>query len=361
MKNLIRITCFLLVGFIIWGCNSSALKLTEAGVSKELAVYRANSISNVQYDLQVAIQMGDQSPIMGQIIIKADINDMSNPLILDFKEKEEYLSEVSVNGKKIDFEFENEHIIIEKDHLLTGANTVDINFRVGETSLNRNKDFLYTLFVPDRARTAFPCFDQPNLKAKYNLTLTIPTEWQAIANGAIQSSTAQENQKTLVFEETKPLSTYLFDFVVGDFEVIERDVDGRKMTMLHRETDSLKVANNLDAIFNLHKTSLDWLDDYTGIEYPFQKFGFALIPSFQYGGMEHPGAITYKASSLFLDETATQNQLLGRASLIAHETAHMWFGDLVTMDWFDDVWMKEVFANFMAAKIVNPSFPEINH
>ena len=77
--------------------------------------------------------------------------------------------------------------------------------------------------------------------------------------------------------------------------------------------------------------------------------------------MEHAGKILYNASGLLLDESATQNQMLGRASVIAHETAHMWFGDLVTMRWFNDVWMKEVFANFMAAKIVNPSFPEVNH
>ena len=77
--------------------------------------------------------------------------------------------------------------------------------------------------------------------------------------------------------------------------------------------------------------------------------------------MEHAGAIFYNASGLMLDESATQNQLLGRANVISHETSHMWFGDLVTMKWFNDVWMKEVFANFMAAKIVNPSFPEINH
>jgi len=85
------------------------------------------------------------------------------------------------------------------------------------------------------------------------------------------------------------------------------------------------------------------------------------MPAFQFGGMEHPGAIFYNANGLMLDESATQDQLLGRASVIAHETAHMWFGDLVTMQWFSDVWMKEVFANFMAAKIVNPSFPSINH
>src|SRR6202034_4679136 len=85
------------------------------------------------------------------------------------------------------------------------------------------------------------------------------------------------------------------------------------------------------------------------------------IPSFQFGGMEHPGAIFYNSSTLLLDQSATENQLLGRANTISHETSHMWFGDLVTMRWFNDVWMKEVMANFLAAKIVNPSFPEVNH
>jgi aminopeptidase N len=131
--------------------------------------------------------------------------------------------------------------------------------------------------------------------------------------------------------------------------------------MFHRETDPDKVARNREAIFDLHGAAIRWLEDYTGIEYPFGKFGFVLIPPFQFGGMEHPGAVTYRASSLMLEESATQAQMLGRASLIAHETAHMWFGDLVTMRWFDDVWTKEVFANFMAAKIVHPSFPEVNH
>jgi aminopeptidase N len=131
--------------------------------------------------------------------------------------------------------------------------------------------------------------------------------------------------------------------------------------MFHRETDAKKVARNREAIFDLHAASLAWLEDYTAIPYRFGKFDFVAIPSFQFGGMEHPGAVFYNASSLLLDESATENQLLGRASLIAHETSHMWFGDLVTMRWFNDVWMKEVFANFMAAKIVNPSFPKVNH
>ena len=131
--------------------------------------------------------------------------------------------------------------------------------------------------------------------------------------------------------------------------------------MFHRETDAEKVARNREDIFDLHAVALEWLEEYTEIAYPFGKFDFVLIPPFQYGGMEHPGSIFYRQSGLMLDESATQAQYLGRASLIAHETTHMWFGDLVTMNWFDDVWTKEVFANFMAAKIVHPSFPEVNH
>ncbi|MDP6755905.1 MAG: M1 family aminopeptidase, partial [Candidatus Marinimicrobia bacterium] len=228
-------------------------------------------------------------------------------------------------------------------------------------SLNRNEEFLYTLFVPDRAATAIPCFDQPNLKGKYTLTLHTPLDWNALANGPLIKEEKSKNSRTFYFGETKPVSTYILAFATGKFDIITQSRNGYEMTMFHRETDSAKVARNADAIFDLHGDALEWMENYTGIKYPFQKFDFALIPGFQYGGMEHPGAIFYKDASLFLESSATKSQYLSRAGLIAHETAHMWFGDLVTMNWFDDVWTKEVFAGFMGGKIVNPAFPEINH
>src|SRR6185503_4072060 len=147
----------------------------------------------------------------------------------------------------------------------------------------------------------------------------------------------------------------------GRFSIEQAERNGRAVRMFHRETDTAKVARNREAIFDLHAAALDWLERYTAIPYPFGKFDFLLVPAFQFCGMEHPGAIFYNANGLLLDESATQDQMLGRASVIAHETSHMWFGDLVTMRWFDDVWMKEVFANHMAAKIVNPAFPAVNH
>lgn len=156
------------------------------------------------------------------------------------------------------------------------------------------------------------------------------------------------------------MSTYLFSFVAGKFKSVTQK-PGLEMTMLYRENNPEKLQVSTDTIFKLHQQSLDFLEKYTNYKFPFQKLDFASIPGFQYGGMEHVGAIQYRESTLFLDNSATDSEKLDRAKLIAHETSHMWFGDLVTMKWFDDVWMKEVFANFMADKIMNPIFPKVNH
>ena len=122
-----------------------------------------------------------------------------------------------------------------------------------------------------------------------------------------------------------------------------------------------KTLTLRDDIFKLVFDSLDWLEDYTGIPYPFDKYDFIVIPDFQYGGMEHTGATLYNDRRIFLSKQPTTAELLNRASLIAHETSHMWFGDYVTMKWFDDVWTKEVFANWFATQIMRPLFPEVNH
>ncbi len=331
------------------------------GVSLELARHRAATVSNLHYRLALSVPSEFDDNIEGTIDIEFTLVDNAGPLQLDFREDADKIISVVVNGNGITPRIEDEHIVIPASDLTEGANRVSIDFLAGETSLNRNPEFLYTLFVPDRARTAFPLFDQPDLKATYTLTLTVPEDWTAMSNAPVEVVDKAGNVSVYRFQRSDLISSYLFSFVAGKFEEIEREVNGRALTMLHRETDAEKVARNIDDIFNLHAASLDWLEEYTGIQYPYQKFGFALIPAFQYGGMEHVGAIQYRADSLFLDESPSETRLLGRAGLIAHETAHMWFGNLVTMEWFDDVWTKEVFANFMAAKIVNPGFPTIDH
>jgi len=341
------------------------------GVPLDVAIRRAAVIFDLRYDLWLTIPKALADPITGTTRITFDLRDNTTPLVIDFDTSRDHVKSVKANGADATFVYVNGHIVLPNTALKVGRNAVEVAFTAGNDSLNRSEDFLYALFVPARARQAIPVFDQPDLKARWTLTLKYPSEWKAVSNGAEGKETitmwstsppAEPGSATTVtFDETEPLSTYLFSFVVGDFKVETATRSGRTFRMLHRETDAAKVARNKDAIFDLHAAALAYMEQYTGVPYAFGKFDFVLIPAFQFGGMEHAGKILYNASGLMLDESATQNQLLGRASVIAHETAHMWFGDLVTMRWFNDVWMKEVFANFMAAKIVNPSFPNVNH
>ena len=357
--KLTNFTLFWPVVLCFWSCQSSFSDSTPvSGVSRELAVKRKAEITDLNYRLFFSIPDRREAPIAARAVIGFEYGSSTEPLVLDFREEDSKIKSVYRNGNRVSYRTENGHLILSPKK---GYNEIEIDFTAGELSLNRSDEYLYTLLVPDRASTVFPCFDQPNLKARFELTLETPLGWRAMGNGALKDHRTENGRQKYSFAVTQPISTYLFAFTAGRFREEVRKVGARTMTFHYRETDSVKVNRNLDEIFNLHIAALDWLESYTGIPYPFEKFDFAAIPTFQYGGMEHVGAIFYRESGMFLDPNATQNQLLGRASLIAHETAHMWFGDLVTMDWFDDVWLKEVFANFMAAKIVNPSFPEIDH
>ena len=333
----------------------------DPGISLTLAEERAARITDLRYDATFRIPTARTERVTGHLTVTFALSETSGPIAFDFAQPADHVTSVGANGSLIEPRVENGHVIVPRRALVMGQNTIELSFVAGDEALNRHDDFLYTLFVPARASLAMPVFDQPDLKARWRLTLNLPPGWTAVANGREAGRMTAEDRVSLIFDETEPISTYLVAFAAGRFTMDAAERDGRVFRMYHRETDEDKVAQNRDAIFDLHARALAWLEDYTGIPYPFGKFDFVLIPSFQFGGMEHPGAVFYNASGLFLDESATQGQRLGRASLISHETAHMWFGDLVTMRWFNDVWMKEVFANFMAGKIVNPSFPDVNH
>lgn len=344
----------------------------ERGVSWQLAEHRRQTLSALEYDFSLVIPNARNLPITGEATLRfrfALNNDENFPLVIDFVDAASRLDSMTVNGKSGEWSIVEDHVLIPAALLEDGDNSVTLVFEAGDAALNRSTDFLYTLFVPDRAHFSLPLIDQPNLKGSVAWTITAPHDWQVVANGSElnvdtvlgNDPNQSQNQSVRTFARTEPLPTYLFALAAGKFQRETRTIDDREMTMYHRETDRGKVDANADDIFALHAQALAWLEDYTNIKYPFEKFDFVLIPAFQYGGMEHPGSILYREASLMLDVTATQTQILARASVIAHETAHMWFGDLVTMNWFDDVWTKEVFANFMAAKIVNPAFPEVDH
>ena len=359
MKNIQYL--ILTICLLLSGCQTDkkSHKLYEEGISLELAQLRKQEIKDLKYELSFSIPEQKQEAVEGEARIRFSIQNPQE-IILDFRESADKIKEVSVNGQPTEYTFLNEHIILPKSASQNGENEVYIRFTAGNQSLNRNDEFLYTLLVPDRARTVFPCFEQPNLKAKFTLRLEVPIEWETVSNTSIDSESITNGRKSIVFQPTEPLSTYLFSFVAGKLKKVEYADGERVLTAYHRETDPKKVAQ-LDIIFQQVASSLHWLEDYTDIPYPFAKYSFIILPGFQYGGMEHTGATLYNDTRMFLSEHPTPDEELARTELIAHETAHMWFGDLVTMDWFDDVWTKEVFANYFAARITEPLFPDVNH
>ncbi|MCW3807663.1 M1 family aminopeptidase [Plebeiibacterium marinum] len=357
MKTLLS---FFVLVLLVLSCQNKKKDSYQTGVSIELAQQRSADISDLKYHLEMEIPDSLNQAVKSKAILQFIKKDAKSPLVLDFTS--DNVERVLVNGQKVFFALENEHIIIPSKYIIAGENKVEINFEMGEGALNRNEKYLYSLFVPDRARTAIPCFDQPDIKGMVSYSITMPQSWSAITNGVADFlEEVAGGLKHVTFTRSKPISTYLWAFAAGEFSKTTREKGGRPVSIYHMEKDSAKVERCKESIFSQVFHSIKWLEDYTNVAYPFKKYDLVCIPSFQFGGMEHPGAVYYRQELLFLDENPTQDDLLSRAQLIAHETAHMWFGDLVTMKWFSGVWQKEVFANFIADKIVKEQFPEVNH
>ncbi len=341
----------------------------DEGISRELAQWRKTTIEGVEYTLLFDLVANKGVAQVGFTL------DAPQDIILDFRQTE-LVKDVRAfdSNESVEYSLRNEHIIIPESETRAGRQGFSVHFNVDNQSLNRRDEFLYTLLVPERARTLFPSFDQPDMKAHYRLSLAIPEGWEAVSNTPITTPeydaedwydmvfghTLPEGMKIVSFARTEPLSTYLFSFVAGEFQKRTYDDGRHRFSAYHRETDPKRLAQ-LDDIFREVASSLDWLEEYTGIKYPFAKYDFVILPGFQYGGMEHTGATLYNDTQMFLGENATLEERLRRTQLIAHETAHMWFGDYVTMRWFDDVWCKEVFANYFAARMAEPLYPTVNH
>ena len=345
------------------GCCHNSNNEILSGVDYTLATQRKADISDVRYDINFLIPRALTESVLCDIEIRFSLHEPCD-VLLDFRDTEritEIIFKEISHPEQWQSWLRNEHIVIPREMVTAGENAIRIRTSVSDQSLNRNEEYLYTLLVPDRARTLFPCFDQPDMKATYTLSLTLPEEWTAVSNTSITgSATSEEDYQVIEFAPTEPLSTYLFSFVAGKLDSTTYDDGTHCFTAYYRETDPKRIAQ-LDTIFKEVKYSLEWLEEYTGIKYPFGKYDFIMLPGFQYGGMEHTGATLYNAGQMFLGENPTLDELLRRSSVIAHETAHMWFGDYVTMRWFDDVWTKEVFANYFAARIVEPLYPTIDH
>lgn len=216
-----------------------------------------------------------------------------------------------------------------------------------------------TQFEAADARRAFPCWDEPDFKATFKITMVVPDHLYVVSNGSETHRQAfGENHVKVSFAETMIMSTYIVAFVVGPFEATEPvDIDGIPLRVIAPIGKSHLTSFALEA----GEFCLRYLSDYYGIPYPGDKVDFIAIPDFAFGAMENLGAITYRETALLVDPTTTGLSEQRRiVDVIAHELAHMWFGDLVTMGWWEGIWLNEAFASFMEMKTTEAMHPEWN-
>lgn len=352
------------------------------GVSLELARHRAAVLSDVEYHLTLDLT-GEES-IPGSVLVAVSRGEAAGDLVLDYRGAA--LHEVSANGEPVeDHSWENGHILIPERYLLPGENVIHLGFTslmaaAGASVIRTEEDaavsvtdldtdvapdpdaqpeaptardvYLYSLLVPADANQLFPSFDQPDLKAVFVFEAVAPTGWRVMTNGVLDERGQAGGGEEWRFLPTEPISTYLFAFAAGPWQTVtERDPPAGRDPMTLYLRASRAAEADADTIIALNRDALGWLERYFAMEYPFSKYDMLLAPAFPFGGMEHPGAVFYNESRFVFREPPTLVDRLGRASTIYHEVAHQWFGDLVTMRWFDDLWLKEGFSTYMAARM----------
>ena len=352
---------FLLPLALLATADDSTAKFMGPGVSRSLAEHRVSQLRDVRYHLSLDVTGADTA--RGRVDVRFE-RLRSGDVILDFRGLA--LHRVVVNGRAlVQPDFNGAHLRLPDSLLATGANGVQLDFSsaiapagasiIRFHDVTDSADYLYTLLVPADANALFPCFDQPDLKARVTLSLATRRGWTAVSNGALARADTVAGRVTHRFRETEPLSTYLIAFAAGPWARVSAEVEGRRLTMYARASRVREAE--ADSLLRLNGRALAWLARYFDRPFPFQKYDFVLAPAFPFGGMEHPGAVFYNEETFIYRERPTLTQRLGRTATIYHEVAHQWFGDLVTMRWFDDLWLKEGFATYMAAKMQNALDP----
>jgi len=327
-------------------------------------------VGPVRYRVDLTL-VPDQDTFAGVIDIDLQFTKRAAVLWLNAEKLQIKDAALTVGGEKLTTNVINEpndYVGFSFDHDVgPGPATLHAAFqgeisRKDQQGIFQMKDsgqwYVYSQFEEIWARRAFPCFDEPGYKVPWQLTLHVKKNQVALSNTPVISETdTGDGMKTVKFAETKPLPSYLVAFAVGNMELVDAGTAGKKNTRIRivvphgRSAEAQYAAETTPTIVNL-------LEDYFGIPYPYDKLDEVAIPLAGYA-MEHPGLVTYGASIIIRSpDQDTPGRQREWVSVASHELAHQWFGDLVTTAWWDDVWLNEGFASWMANKNVNRYHPE---
>ncbi len=304
-----------------------------------------------------------------KILIK--LNKPARKIVLNSAELKINSCTIINNNKIIKLEIKNdeknESLILKTKNKIKGITSIEITFEgiinsqlrglyKSQYKFKNKRYFLATTQLePVDARRVFPCFDYPSAKATFNISIISEKNLQAISNMPIIEKSSQNNKTLYKFATTPIMSTYLLYFAVGQFEYIEDNLNNIKIRIV--TTKGKKHQAKL--ALKLTKQFLDYYQRYFKIPYPLPKLDMLAIPDFEAGAMENWGSITFRETAILFDEKSSSLATKYRiAEVIAHELAHQWFGNLVTMRWWDDLWLNESFATFMATKAVNALYPK---